>query len=400
MRVNKNILACAILSAISFPVLADGDELRKALDQSKVNMNFRYRVESVDQDNFSKDALASTLRSRLSVQTGAYSGFSGFIELDNVTVLGDDSYNSTVNGETAHPVIADPDGSDLNQAFLRYQTVSKQTSVDMGRQRINLLNQRFLGSVGWRQNEQTLDGFRVQHQTNTWLLDASRLHNVNRVFGPDGAKADEPGEFVNLLVGFKPSAQHQFSVFAHDYRFDNWAVRSSLTTGLDYLGNIVPADQQQLQLHVAYATQTDNSDSVSDFSEDYSRIDVLWKIKKLSFEAGYELLSGDGTTALQTPLATLHAFNGFADIFLSTPVNGLNDIWFGGGYVLPKGAINLQYHQYSSDVQNIDYGDEVNVNYTYNLSSRLVANVKLAQYNRDQFAQDTQKIWLGLQLNL
>jgi hypothetical protein len=139
---------------------------------------------------------------------------------------------------------------------------------------------------------------------------------------------------------------------------------------------------------------------VSDFSEDYSRIDVLWKINKVSLEAGYELLSGDGTTALQTPLATLHAFNGFADIFLATPVNGLNDVWFGAGYTLPKGAINLQYHQYSSDLNDIDYGDEINLNYTYNISTRLMANVKLAQYNRDQFAQDTQKIWVGLQLAL
>ena len=400
MQFKRNLLVCGIVSAFSLPVLASTDELRQALDQSKVNTNFRYRIESVDQDNLSKDALASTLRSRLSVQTGAYSGFSAFVELDNVTVLGDDSYNSTVNGETAYPVVADPDGSDLNQAFLRYQTASKQTNVDMGRQRINLLNQRFLGSVGWRQNEQTLDGFRVQHTTATWLVDASRLHNVNRVFGPDGAKADEPGEFVNLLVGFKPNAQHQISVFAHDYQFDNWAARSSLTTGLDYLGNFVPANQQQLQLHLAYATQTDNSDSVSDFSEDYSRIDVLWKINKVSLEAGYELLSGDGTTALQTPLATLHAFNGFADIFLATPVNGLNDVWFGAGYTLPKGAINLQYHQYSSDLNDIDYGDEINLNYTYNISTRLMANVKLAQYNRDQFAQDTQKIWVGLQLAL
>lgn len=402
MRLKNYLLMTAILTNtfLIHQTLATTDELRRALDQSTINLDFRYRLEAVDQDNLSKDALASTLRSRVLVQTGSHSGFSSLIELDNVTVLGDQSYNSTANGETAYPIVADPDGSDLNQALLRYQTENKKTNIDLGRQRINLLNQRFLGGVGWRQNEQTLDGFRVQYQTTQWGLDLSRLHNVNRVFGPDGTKADEPGEFANLLVTFKPLAQHQLSAFAHDYRFDHWAVRSSLTAGLDYLGSFIPANQQQLQLHMAYAKQTDNSDSVYDFSEDYSRIDVLWKINKVSLEAGYELLSGDGTTALQTPLATLHAFNGYADIFLSTPSNGLNDIWLGAGYALPKGTINFQYHQYSSDVNNIDYGDEINVNYTYNISTRLNANLKFADYQRDQFAQDTQKIWLGVNLKI
>lgn len=403
MRLKNYLIASAMLVNSSLFIqqaTASTDNLRQALDQSTLNLDFRYRLEAVDQDNIAKDALASTLRSRISVQTGRYYGFSGLIELDNASVLGDQSYNSTVNGETTYPIVADPDGSDLNQALLRYQTDNKKTNIDWGRQRINLLNQRFLGSVGWRQNEQTLDGIRVQHFTNKWLLDLSSFHNVNRVFGPDGAKADEPGEFSNLLVTFKPAAQHQLNLFAHDYRFDHWALNSSLTTGLDYQGNFIPVAQQQLLVHFSYATQTDNSDSASDFSEDYSRVDAQWKINKISLEAGYELLSGNGTVALQTPLATLHAFNGYTDIFLSTPANGLNDIWLGAGYALPKGAINIQYHQFTSDINNIDYGDEINIVYNYNINTHLVANLKFADYNRDQFAQNTQKIWLSLNFKI
>ncbi len=402
MRLKNYLLMTAILTNtfLTHQTLATTDELRRALDQSTINLDFRYRLEAVDQDNLSKDALASTLRSRLLVQTGHYYGFSSLIELDNVTVLGDQSYNSTVNGETAYPIVADPDGSDLNQALLRYQTTNKKTNLDWGRQRINLLNQRFLGGVGWRQNEQTLDGARLQYQASAWGLDLSIFHNVNRVFGPDGTKADEPGEFSNLLININPFTQHQLSAFVHDYQFDHWAVRSSVTTGLDYQGKFIPTDQQQLQIHLAYAKQTDNSDSLSDLSEQYSRIDLLWKMNNATLEAGYELLSGDGTNALQTPLATLHAFNGFADIFLSTPANGLNDIWLGAGYVLPKGAINFQYHQFTSDANDIDYGDEINVSYTYNISTRLSTNLKLASYQQDQFAQDTQKIWLSVNLKL
>ena len=47
-------------------------------------------------------------------------------------------------------MVADPDGTEINQALLRYDHTKGNAVV--GRQRINLDNQRFIGSVAWRQN--------------------------------------------------------------------------------------------------------------------------------------------------------------------------------------------------------------------------------------------------------
>ncbi|MEI8045213.1 MAG: hypothetical protein WCL11_27625, partial [Verrucomicrobiota bacterium] len=55
----------------------------------------------------------------------------------------------------------------------------------------------------------------------------------------------------------------------------------------------------------------------------------------LSGLVGYEVLEGNGTIGFATPLATLHAFNGWADMFLSTPANGLKDFYLKAGYSLP-----------------------------------------------------------------
>jgi hypothetical protein len=40
------------------------------------------------------------------------------------------------------------------------QYATKALDLTLGRQRINLDDQRFVGSVGWRQNEQTFDAVR------------------------------------------------------------------------------------------------------------------------------------------------------------------------------------------------------------------------------------------------
>jgi len=56
---------------------------------------------------------------------------------------------------------------------------------------------------------------------------------------------------------------------------------------------------------------------------------------------GYEVLEGNGAIGFATPLATLHAFNGWADMFLTTPANGLKDLYFRASYALPADFIRI-----------------------------------------------------------
>lgn len=383
-------------------VCAEVSEFKQAVNDSKVDIGFRYRIENVDQEGVAEDALASTLRSRIGVQTGSAFGFSGLLEVDNVSLVGGELYNNSLNGKVNYPVVADPSGTDINQVLLRYQSNDSKTQFDFGRQRINQLNQRFLGGVAWRQNEQTLDGYRYQQKLpNNVAVDISHFYNVNRVFGPVGVKADEHGDFNNLLLSWLPTKTQQLALFHHDYHFDHWAVRSSVTTGADYLGSFINTPSQKLQLHVALAKQTEGDNSLADFSNNYSRLDVNWKLNTFNLEAGIEVLGGDGKTAVQTPLATLHAFNGFADMFLNTPLNGLQDKWVGAGYLL-HGHCQLaaQYHQYDSDKGSIKYGDEVNFTATHTISKQLQLLAKVARYSADTFSKDTNKLWLGVSYSL
>lgn len=65
--------------------------LADALTGGKAHLEFRYRLETVEQVPFAEDAIASTLRTRLNYQTGEWHHLSAFVEADNLTVLGDDA---------------------------------------------------------------------------------------------------------------------------------------------------------------------------------------------------------------------------------------------------------------------------------------------------------------------
>ena len=140
-------VACATLPLLTVLLAstANADDWSSLVSEGKASVDFRYRFEFVDQEGFSKDAKASTLRSRLTLESAEVSGISLLMEFDNVTSVGGEDYNSTENGNTDYPVVADPEGTDFNQFWARY--TMEQASGTLGRQRILHGTQRFVGGV-------------------------------------------------------------------------------------------------------------------------------------------------------------------------------------------------------------------------------------------------------------
>ena len=160
-----SLLALAIAGGSAQAIASE--ELGNLFSGGKAIVDARYRYEFVDEDNAKNHANAQTLRTRIGFQSGQWYGLSGLVEADNVSHIGDEGFNSTRNGQTQYSTVADPDGSEINQALLRYD--HQYGSAVAGRQRINLDNQRYIGGVAWRQNEQTYDGGLVQLKPLTGL---------------------------------------------------------------------------------------------------------------------------------------------------------------------------------------------------------------------------------------
>ena len=178
-----------------------------ALTGGKPSLYMRYRFESVDQEGFARRAEASTLRTQLGYLTGDFHGFGAFLQFEDVHVIGRERYNSTANGLTQYPVVVDPKGNEINQAYLSYKGIPG-TTLKYGRQVIIYDNQRFVGNVGWRQNEQTFDAFTVQNTSlPSTTISYAHISNVNRIFGEDHPTQSDLGMNSDLLnvaySGFK-----------------------------------------------------------------------------------------------------------------------------------------------------------------------------------------------------
>ncbi|GAA0859255.1 alginate export family protein [Aliiglaciecola litoralis] len=390
----KTPIALAITTALTTGLTlspcaqADGfKDVQQALKDGQTNLMLRYRYERVDQDNIDKTANASTLLTRLGYKSASINGFFGQVEVDNVTAIGNENYNSTVNGHVQYPVVADPTDTDLNQAFIGYKTDNLLFTA--GRQQINHNDQRFVGGVGWRQNEQTYDGYRLQYNSESGLsAEYSYVYNVNRIFGPNSVNSDLGGNLHLFNIKYAIDEQHKITGFIYELDFETANAISTRTIGTRYEGNI-----SGLNILASYARQSDTGDNPTVFSTDYLSFEVSAKLTEVNIAIGYASLGSDNGQGFTTPLATLHKFQGFTDKFLNTPANGVNDLYLKASGKLGKLGLSAIWHKLDSDVGAIHYGSEINLVANYPLYDKVGLLIKYANYSADGFSVDTNKLW-------
>lgn len=393
-------LAASLAAAAEPPAATD---VWNALAGGKPTLDARYRFEWVNQDGLPKDAKASTLRTRLGYGTLPYVGVSAFLEFENVTVVGRESYNDTVNRRTAYPVVADPEATEVNQAFLNAQ-LPFESGARLGRQRIILDNQRFVGPVGFRQNEQTFDAVTLTNGALGDLdLQYSYIWNVNRVFGDDSPVGDSESN-THLIHAAYPTPLGRLSAYSYliDLDLPQLRAQSNQTYGLRLAGKQPLADGLDGLYAVEYARQLDYGDNPGDFGLNYYLIEPGFSYRDAVVKVGYEVLEGNGRNAVQTPLATLHAFQGFTDEFLTTPANGIEDLYLAASYPVktPVGAVTLgaAYHEFWAENGNAHYGSEWSALAAYQLNKYVGFSLEFASYDADEFARDTQNLWATMTL--
>jgi len=393
-------LFATLLAATSFPVTA-ADNLGEAFSEGKFGYSFRWRLENVDQDPLPHDGTAIPLRARINFHTADLHGWSAKAEFDYVFDFGLDDYNAGGGNKPnppGYPVIADPGGEDLNQLFLQYQGNIGQFRV--GRQRIIYDNARFVGNVGWRQNEQTYDSFSYEYGAKSALqFKYAYIDKVNRIFGND-VPAGEHDQNTHLLnASYKFANAAKLTGYYYDIDNEDAAGLSNITYGARFTGK-TSNDGPKLGYALEYANQKENADNPIDYSADYYRVDLSLGFKWATVYAGYEVLSGDDILpgqAFRTPLATLHAFNGWADKFLATPGAGLNDAFIGAKGKLGKWAWNALYHDYSAESGPGSYGTEFDGFIKRKFKDHYGILFKAAFFDSDSPAYgDTTKFWIQL----
>jgi hypothetical protein len=396
--VRRSSLGLATLCATAIIGPAYAETFEEAVRGSKFNVDWRLRQETVDQDGVPNAADAVTSRFRGGLTTGQFRSTALLMEAVFVEAI-DEDYNSTINGNVGFPVVADP--SDL-AAINRFAFINKslpKTTLTLGRQRIVLDDHRFVGNVGWRQNEQTYDALRAVRAGDRMKMDVTYADQVNRVFGPDSPAGKWHGDVA--LANFALTTPiGTLTFFDYFLDLDDAVAASSNTVGARLAGS-KPLGSLTGLYTLSYAEQKDAGSNASSFGEQIYSLEGGLKIAKFTTSLGYEVLSGNGTVSFQTPLATLHAFQGWADKFLTTPVNGIENPYLKFGYETQVGGVFksvgalIWLHEFNADFGSAHYGDELDVQLIAR-TERVTLTLKYASYDADALFTDTTKFWLSM----
>ena len=234
----------------------------------------------------------------------------------------------------------------------------------------------------------------MQYQaTDAVEIDYSFIYNANRIFGADSKKGDLNGDFHALNVKYSPSKAHQFAFFSYLLDFDN-TVTDTDTYGVDYKFASTLSKDSKLAVNLSYAMQSNGNDAATSFDSNYYLIEVNGSTSGVSATIGYEVLGSDKGIGFSTPFATLHKFNGWADMFLNTPSHGLEDVYVTLGTKVSGIKITATYHDFTANKGNADYGSEIDLVAAYKVNKRIGLLAKYASYNAQDFGVDTDKLWL------
>lgn len=371
--------------------------LSEALFSGEAALKFRFRYEEVDQDPNPDNAHAATLRTELTYKTLAYEGFSGLVQFEHTSILGDDAFNDGT-GSSTRPAVVDPKGADLNQAFINYD-LGDHGLVRLGRQEVVMDNARFIGNVGWRQNHQSYDGITYHGgESLPFGMAYGYVENVNRIFGDAAANGDlrTAAHMLNISKDFENIGKATAYLYALD--IDAAPALSTMTMGARLAGDLEVSDDFVMDYLVEFATQDDYGDNaMTSYSADYYRVELGGDVGGFQLGLGQELLGSDGGAAgFSTPLATLHAHNGWADQFLGTPADGLEDTFFRVATKVNEVGLMAVFHDYAADNGGADYGTELDFSAKYKLNANMTCGLKYADYSADTWKTDTNKVWFWL----
>ncbi|HEV2702375.1 MAG TPA: alginate export family protein [Steroidobacteraceae bacterium] len=403
---------------LMLPAAAYADEtqsLSQALLATTPLIDVRLRHEEVEQTGLPSNADANTLRLRVGAQTGRFLDTSLLVE-GEVMLPFDRAYrpDNAVSSYTQFPVVADPRNLVVNRAQLVNKTLPK-TTLTVGRQRIILDDQRFVGNSGWRQNEVTFDAVRIVNQSlPNFTIDLTALDRVNRIYGHDSPQGTYKGDSYLINAGYVLPIG-TLTAFTYLLDFDPISGlagaldprRGSTSTTGGRLGGTWPVSDVRLGYTVSYASQTPRADNPLEFHNNYFLAEIKASVAGVTLTLGDETLHGNGTVGFATPLATLHLFQGWADKFLTTPADGIDDRYATVNWTIKQVtcldslAVTAVYHDYDAERISIAYGKERDL-LLVGKWHQYAATFKYADFTSAvatplAIARDTEKFWAQIE---
>jgi hypothetical protein len=403
------------LFLLAFPVpfaLAEGSA------EHEFDWGSRSRYADVAGDNSGK---AASVLLRFTLTSDWNSALTSTLEIDHVSSFFKDHHSDGVRFNH-QPLIPDPPGTEVNQAFIA--TELSNLTLKLGRQRVNFDNQRFVGGNGFWQNEQTFDALlgKINLLSNSNFT-YSYIINSNRIFGDKGGKhlADddvvygtEPGLRPANFWGDHKHRSHlarlewnewdYTRIVAYAYAIDNRDMpgTSNDTLGLSYTWRYkAGAINYRAQLESAIQKRPEIADTpnlayyFADFGVGAGAYEVNGR---------YEVLGGKNSVSFATPLGSLHNFSGWADEVTNYVSEGLKDFSVGLLWRSSPFRVETRYHTFHAYQNGDALGTEFDFDLTYKPARKHSVSIRVAYFKPDQQLQPLQgssrKFYLDYAYNL
>lgn len=407
-----NLLAAGILIAASSataqtsPALASDTQsvgpIAKALGlPGHIILETRLRNEYADQEGL-EDANALTFAARFGYEVEPVSRLSFLVEGEWIEQL-TNNYTDTVRIVPGRPVIADPEDIQLNRFQVRY-AFDEKSAVTIGRQRIVFDDARFVGNVIFRQNEQTYDAASVDWAASDHVrVRYAYLDRVNRIFGGESAMGEFQSDSHVSQVDLTNADLGALSLFVNALDFSNSPINSQFTYGFRW-NRTFKANDWRMRVDFDAARQEDYRANTADYDVYYGKAKASIGRGAVDVAVAGEWLQGDGGFAFQTPLATLHAFQGFADVFLRTPAEGLRDFNLGLTWKASNPPVGKSFslltrgHIFTDDSGSVLFGREFDALARLGLNDWLTLEFRSAWFDgRDPRFPNKTRIWLAVE---
>jgi hypothetical protein len=257
-----------------------------AVAGGKLLLEMRGRYEFVDQTRagaITEPADALTLRTRLGWETAAWHGLRALAEVENVQHLGPERFAVNVPGaatpplngadKARYPLVNDPDVTELNRLQLTWKPAPAAV-VTLGRQRILVDDQRFVGNVGWRQDEQTFDAVRLDGAAGQVSAVYAYVTRVNRVLGE---LRDWRSDSHLFNAAWSPDTKLRLEGFVYALDFSNSAANSSITRGAKLSGKAATGPYRFVY-DATWARQSDYRHATAAYGLDYWSLDAAGSV--------------------------------------------------------------------------------------------------------------------------
>ena len=392
-----SVLAAAL--TVSYGAAARANNLvSRAIAGGKPLLHVHGRMERVDDEANTLDAAtAVTLRTYFGYETGEVGNFSARLAAENVLHLVDD-FNVPGQASKGFDVVADPRGTELEEAFIRYTGIDA-TTITLGRQYITYRPaplHRFIGTVPWRQNWQAQDALAIENRSiDKLLIQYAYIDNVNRIFGNDNpnknlGNAPMNSHLVNVQYSGLPLGALEGFYYRLDYDRDRLPApfTDRETIGAKFQGKQPLADDLSAIYLLEFSHQRAIADNPTAFdTANQYRVELgLTKtfgaapLKNATGKFGYEVLGSDAGISFSTPLSTIHAFQGWADRFIGFPGAGVEDTYLSAQLGFANRLSMLAVlHRFAPATGAFDYGDEFDLQITKKIG-KLALSFKHASY--------------------